>query len=257
MSEDNPYQAPQADVVQPQQAGERQLVAPQACSAGSGWRWLAEAFSLFSRSAGMWIVVCLVLMGISLVSGVVPLGSVALSLFSYVLVAGMMLGCQSLEQGGELSVEHLFRGFKHEAMGSLVICGAVVLGVSILLMVFMFVGAFVFAGMVAAFADLEQQFLAGSISLGLVLMILIGTALMTWFAPALIVFHRLSAWDAMKQSFLGCLKNIVPFLVYGLFGLLLMIPAAITFGLALLVLVPVGVITMYTSYKAVFTQSLE
>ncbi|MGS2723008.1 BPSS1780 family membrane protein [Porticoccus sp. GXU_MW_L64] len=127
MTEDNPYQAPQADVVEPQQPGERSLVAPRACSVGSGWHWIKEAFSLFARSPGIWILLCLVLFGMSVVISFVPLGSVALSLFTYVLVAGMMMGCADLEGGSELSVEHLFRGFKHESMSALVICGAVVL----------------------------------------------------------------------------------------------------------------------------------
>ena len=43
-------------------------------------------------------------------------------------------------------------------------------------------------------------------------------AMAIWFAPALVVFHDLQPLDAMKQSFAGCLKNIVPFLVYGIIG---------------------------------------
>ncbi|MDM3871370.1 BPSS1780 family membrane protein [Porticoccus sp. W117] len=260
MSEENPYQTPEADVVEPPSNGERSLVAPRACAAGSGWSWIREAFSLFARSPGIWILVCLVLFGMSIVIAFIPLGSIALSLFTYVLVAGMMMGCADLEKGSELSVEHLFRGFKHEGMGALVICGAVVLGITILLTVLIMVGMFLFAGMAATLGSMEQDLLAGSIGLGIVLMILIFIALtlplvmMTWFAPALVVFHKLSAWDAMKQSFMGCLKNIIPFLIYGLVMLVLTIVASIPLALGWLVLAPVMVITMYSSYKEIFIE---
>ncbi|MCV6605310.1 MAG: BPSS1780 family membrane protein [Porticoccaceae bacterium] len=262
MSEENPYQAPQADVIEPGQQGERTLAAPRACSAGSGWSWISEAFSLFARSPGIWILLALILVGMWLVLLFIPLlGDIALTLFSYVLVAGMMLGCADLERGGELSVEHLFRGFKHESMGSLVVCGAVVLGITAVIVVVVLIGTFAFAGMATIFAATDETLMAGGFSLGIVLMFLIGIALtlpivmMTWFAPALIVFHKLSVWDAMKQSFKGCLKNIIPFLIYGLVMLLFSIPVGLTLGLALLVLIPVGVITMYTSYKEIFTHA--
>ena len=170
------------------------------------------------------------------------------------------MGCADLESGSELSVEHLFKGFKHDNMSALVICGAVVLGVTILVTVLILIGTFLFAGVAATLGTVEQDLLAGSIGLGIVLMILIGIALtlplvmMTWFAPALIVFHKLSAWDAMKQSFMGCLKNIIPFLIYGLMMMLISIAATIPLALGWLVLAPVMVITMYSSYKEVFTE---
>src|SRR5205814_6546996 len=37
-----------------------------------------------------------------------------------------------------------------------------------------------------------------------------------WFAPALIVLGNAEPWQAMKLSFMGSIKNIIPFLIYGL-----------------------------------------
>ena len=73
-----------------------------------------------------------------------------------------------------------------------------------------------------------------------------------WFAPALVVFHDVQPMAAMKASFFACLKNIVPFLVYGLIGLLLLIVALIPFGLGLLVFGPVLWATTYTGYRDIF-----
>ena len=41
-------------------------------------------------------------------------------------------------------------------------------------------------------------------------------AMLNWFAPALVALRGAPAIEAMKLSFLACLRNWVPFLVYGL-----------------------------------------
>ena len=35
--------------------------------------------------------------------------------------------------------------------------------------------------------------------------------MMIWFAPALITQHRISPVDALRMSFMGCLRNILSF----------------------------------------------
>ena len=53
--------------------------------------------------------------------------------------------------------------------------------------------------------------------------------------PALVALDGATAWQGMKLSFFSCLRNWVPFLVYGLIGIGLMIAAVLVFGaLALL-----------------------
>jgi uncharacterized membrane protein len=99
---------------------------------------------------------------------------------------------------------------------------------------------------------------AGAI-LTLLLAALVGLALMVpvfmaiWFAPALVVFDGKDAIEAMKQSFAGCLKNIVPFLIYGLVLFVLSILASIPLGLGWLLLGPVLAASVYTGYKDIFT----
>jgi uncharacterized membrane protein len=73
-----------------------------------------------------------------------------------------------------------------------------------------------------------------------------------WFAPALVLFHDKGAVDAMKESFSGCLRNIVPFLVYGVVLLVLGLIASIPLGLGWLVLGPVLCTSFYASYKDIY-----
>ena len=74
----------------------------------------------------------------------------------------------------------------------------------------------------------------------------------TWFAPALVTFHGMEALPAMKCSFMGCVRNFLPFLVYGLLLFVIAIAAVIPFGLGLLVFIPMLYGSIYASYKDIF-----
>jgi uncharacterized membrane protein len=56
----------------------------------------------------------------------------------------------------------------------------------------------------------------------------------------------------MKSSFIACLKNMVPFLLYGVIAFLLAMLASIPFGLGWLVLGPVLAASLYTGYRDIF-----
>jgi uncharacterized membrane protein len=98
----------------------------------------------------------------------------------------------------------------------------------------------------------------GAMGLSFVLALLVVLALAVplymalWFAPSLIVFNQLKPVDAMKASFFACLKNIVPFLFYGIIMIVLCIIAAIPFGLGFLVLGPVAIASIYAGYRDIF-----
>jgi uncharacterized membrane protein len=73
-----------------------------------------------------------------------------------------------------------------------------------------------------------------------------------WLAAPLVVFHDQGAFEAMKASFMGCLKNILPFLVYGVIVFVLAIVATIPIGLGWLVLGPMTVASVYTAYRDIY-----
>jgi len=79
--------------------------------------------------------------------------------------------------------------------------------------------------------------------------------MLMWFAAPLIVLGDLDVGQALKASFSGCLKNIVPFLVYGVMMLLLCIAASIPLFLGWLLLGPVITVSVYTSYRDIFHET--
>jgi uncharacterized membrane protein len=129
-----------------------------------------------------------------------------------------MLAARKVDGGGALDFVVLAAGFR-DRFAPLLILGAVELGVAFAI------------GPVAGIAR-------------------VGFGLGALFF--LVIFAIAIAIDAIRQSFSGCLTNIVVPIVFATLYLVSAIVASIPFGLGWIVLMPVLVLTMYTSYKDVF-----
>jgi uncharacterized membrane protein len=240
------------------------LVEPRGNPAGAGMDWIGEGWRLFSRAPLMWIISIFVMLVIAIVVGIVPLiGSLAMQVAQPVFLAGYMVACRSLETGGDFELEHLFAGFKKN-FSSLLIVGLIFLACSIAL--FLVFAVFAGFGILMAYLnggmdDVYPALIASGMSMALgglvVLALSVPLMMLYWFAPALVMLHDMAPWAAMKASFSGCLKNIIPFLVYGFVMLVLCVVALIPIFLGLLVWVPVLVASTYAAYRSIYTEQPE
>jgi len=250
MSQPNPFLSSSVSASGSGSAGEARSVA-----AGQGWAWIVSGFELFKKAPGIWVVMMIILFAIVLVLAFIPLlGSIATALLLPVFTGGLMLGCQAQARNETLEINHLFAGFKTQT-GNLVVLGALALGGSIVAMIpmLMIMGAGIFFGAsrgdTAGMAAMGGTFMiAWLVTMALILLVYMAL----WFAPALVVFRGTAPVAALKLSFAACLKNFVPFLVYGIVVMVLSIVAVIPLGLGLLVLGPVLAASVYTSYQDIF-----
>ena len=261
MSEANPYRPPAArveDVVNAAAETGEFVDGGQGVAAGRGWGWIADGFGFFKKQPGAWILITIVLGIIFIVLGLVPLlGAIATWVLYPVFAGGIMMGCHAAAEGGEIEVGHLFAGFKNRA-GALVVIGllSIVAWIIVMIPVFVVAGAGVFFGTMQgdpnAMAALGPSvLLAWLVTLGLAVPVYMAL----WFAPALVTLREIPPIEALKQSFRGCLKNVVPFLVYGIVVMVLTILAAIPLGLGLLVMMPVIMASVYVAYGDIFFRS--
>ncbi len=262
MSTPNPYAAPRApvaDAASPQQGNF--IPGGQGVPAGNGWTWIAEGWGLFKHQPGVWIGIVVVLLVISVIAAFIPvIGSIGMMVLFPVFTAGIMMGCRAIDEGGDLQFSHLFAGFR-ERLGTLAAVGAIYLVAT--MVIALVVGIVTGVGMVAmmsgggandpaaAAGALTSILLASLVMLALMLPVIMAV----WFAPQLVVFNERGALDAMKESFSGCLRNIVPFLVYGLVALVLAILASIPVGLGWLLLGPVLIGSLYASYRDIYLEA--
>ncbi len=250
MSEPNPFLSSGSSSAASGSTGDARTV-----DAGQGWAWIVSGFELFKKQPGNWIVIAIVLFVIMMVLAFIPfLGAIATFLLMPIFTGGLMLGCQSLARNGTLEINHLFAGFSTQT-GNLVALGGISIAAWIVVMLpvmaIVFFGAYfgASAGGAAGMGGMGVSFVLAMLIV-LALSILIYMAL--WFAPALVVLRGAIPMAAIKQSFGACLKNVIPFLVYGLVVLVLSIVATIPFGLGWLVLGPVLAASVYTAYQDIF-----
>jgi hypothetical protein len=254
---DNPYQTPDAELETIGTAGELKLGQPKSVSPGRGWGWIADGFGYFKKSPGAWIGAVVVWFVIVLVLNLIPLiGQLAFMLTAYVWMAGFMLGCRDQDEGKGFQFTHLFAGFSNK-VGKLILLSVVVAVISMAVM-FMTMGSMYFSmitGDPAASQEIMNDFAGFWLSILFAMLIMLPLMMAIWFAPALIVLNDVSIGEAMKLSFIGCLKNIVPFLIYGVIGIILYVVAMIPLLLGLLVLGPVIIASIYVGYKDIFIES--
>jgi uncharacterized membrane protein len=237
------------------------LVPARGNPAGAGWDWIAGGWKLFLRAPLMWIISMVLVFIVFIAIGLVPiLGGIAVQLLQPVIGGGFIVASHSLDRGGEFELEHLFAGFKKN-FGKLVTVGALFVAAGILiLMIFV---AFIALSIGTAFLTGNPDQIMSAV-LASALTVLVGVLVMLgllvpllaayWFAPALVVMHDMAPLAAMRESFSGCFRNFVPFLIYGLVLLVLAIVAAIPFGLGYLVLVPAVMASTYVAYRQIFTE---
>lgn len=235
--------------------------------AGAGWDWIAQAWALFKQQPLHWIGMVLMLFLIAVASAFAPIvGDLLYSLFSPVLVGGMMLAAARSANDERFAISSLFACFGGERMGRLIVIGALQIVATIVVVMLAVVVVLVLFGsefLQLASSGAEAEAFAQAGLKPVLLLVLIVTALAVplmmafWFAPALVVLADCSAIDAIEHSFLGCLRNIVPFLIYGIMAMILTLLAAIPLGLGLLVMIPVIFITAFTGFADIFGPPVE
>ncbi len=236
----------------------------RAVPAGRGLDWWSSAWRMFTGAPIPWLVITVVYLAIMFALSLIPfLGQFAVSLLHPVLLGGILLGCREQDRGGTLAVAHLFAGF-NEKLGPLVIlallyfAGWLAIGFVAVGLVLVAVGGGALAVLTSGDA-MQAGFAAlSALSVGALLVILLCALLVVpllmafWFAPPLVVLRGDEPVAAMATSFRACLRNVPPFLIYGLLGIVFVVLACIPLFLGLLVLFPVGIATVYTSYQDVF-----
>jgi len=283
--EENPYAAPQANLEQ-EDLSLGDFVYPQKRPFKNGFRWIVSGFNLFKQAKLTWIVSVFVFMLISTIAGLIPfLGAIVSNIFNPVFLAGFIIGAKEQDEGGKLKIGHVFAGFSSN-FGQLILFGLAYF-VTILL-VFGFIGVvfiliFVAGGLGSMnFADPSSIAALSNMSpLVFLILILVGMLITVpimmayYFGPALISVNQVTIFEAVKMSFKGCLRNMLPFFLYGLtctvlfilimgvfigiavlVGMLLeeagMIVGAIGMMIIIFTITPIFIASTYAAYKDIF-----
>jgi len=259
---------------------------PARVNALTGWRWIADSYRLFRGNPRIWISLVFIfwlILGLSNMIRVV--GPMLMTVVMPVFLAGLLLACRTQEQGGELEIALLFAGFKQN-VGQLIILGGINLTVTVLIIGLSasfdggtFLKMVFFGEMPPGMAESADFVLDPATDMAVLFSATLSLPLMMayWFSTALIVFNDMHALQAMKLSLVASLRNVMPFLIYSLvliglvlgfmmvlgmvmgvlgsiFGQGVLMAGILAFILLplLLMFVTIMIISFYTSYMSVF-----
>ena len=216
---------PPAPVPQQPQGSQppRLFAEPRKVPAGEGAAWIGDAWRIFKKRPGTWVLMIFIMFLIMFVGSFVPGVSMVTNLLPLFFTGGFMLSCDALEEGGELEVGYLFSGFKYKFKELTILT---LLYVAAILFIVLVAGILLAAFVGLNFGSDFQAAVGGNVSaedflmvilLFLIMLLFIIPVQMTIvFSPALVVLHDVPPFEAMKMSFKGCLKNLGAFLVNGL-----------------------------------------
>lgn len=237
---------------------------PRSVSASRGWFWIVEGFRLFMKSPAMWLVLLLILFAGTKMLGTLRVLAVLFVLLMPIFMAGLMEGCRALDHGQELKVLHLACGFQRNAAQLVTLGGISLVGNIVVLMIIVYIGGgaveTVMKAMSATQITEETRAATAALAQAFMVAMLVSLPLLMalWYAPLLVYFQDIGTAAALKSSFIACLRNTLPLLVYGLIifaGMFIVLPIAQMFGqadLALWLLAPVVVPSLYASYKDIY-----
>jgi uncharacterized membrane protein len=235
---------------------------PRSVAIGHGLKWISSGWRMFKRSPLVWIglTVSLILIWLALLS-IPKVGPLLFNLLFPVFFAGLMIGCRALERGAQLQIGYLFSGFRENA-GALVTVGGIYLVGMLIVLAVAFGSSEGLPKLPAkpspeeiAAAQAALKKMTGPLLTAMALYVPL--IMLTWFAPLLIVFRKMPAWQALKASFSACLQNFGAFTLYGVVIVVLWVAATLPVMVGLVIVLPVIFGSIYASYMDIFESSPE
>ncbi len=229
-----------------------------------GWTWVKQGYQLIMINPLMAITLALIAALAIFAAIKVPLfGPLLVVLLMPVLIAGYMRVCHALEEHEEPELTHLFEGFRKHTARLVALGGFSMLGLFAASAVMVLIGGDALTTLLDKFQSandpqllVEAMWAAGS---GVAFSLLVGFTLVCvlmlalQYAPMLIFFNELTPFAAMRASLSGSLRNLIPYTVYSIvMQFVAFVLALLPYDLGLIVLLPLGLTSLYVSYRNIF-----
>ena len=212
----------------------------------SGWHWINEGYRYFSPNKYTWILsLSLVVMMVLISRYLLPILQIALVFIFPFIVAGLSIACSDIEKGKKISPQYLLEGFKSPNRMNLFRYG--------ILFLIMMIIAQLISSIILNSLGVSQEQITNEIALlqqnknASYETILASDVLFTFFitsvisiipiiminlfAPIVITFSSLSAFQAIKISTVAGLKNLPALVVYLLIYIVMLVIVVLIFNI--------------------------
>lgn len=224
---------------------------------GRGAGWIGDAWRILRAQPGMWAVALILLFIAYVVLSLIPLVNFFVQLLVPFAYAGIAMAADQQRRTGTFELGALLAGFNKQPVSVLAVGGVTILaGILFIAVLFILIGAEIFGAAMRGGQPDPSILLSARFWMAFLIgmAVMIPVAFATYLAPQLIVLHDQPALTAMKMSLIGCLKNILPGIVFLLCAMVLILASMIPLLLGLLISIPIMVITNYTVYRDIFVE---
>lgn len=191
--------------------------APHTVGVGRAISWLTQSWALIMKEPVVFAAISVIsLIAIFILNLIPVLGSFASALLWPALAAGFFLAFRHAKRNESVTPNDLFEPFK--APTNLIGLGAIYLAASIIVTLVLLLIAFLSMGSITAIASGDIDMTQMGTGLFIIALIAIPASLalvMAFvFAPVLVHQHQVPVVEAVKRSFSGSLRNILPLIVF-------------------------------------------
>jgi len=202
--------------------------------ARQGAAWLVDGWRLFRAAPLGWLAMVFAYWIIMTLASVVPfIGVAAASIMVPAFSVGFMAAARAASRRGPVELSLLFDGFRHQPKSQLILGVIYLMALGTLLSATTLVDDGALASwMLTGRRPAEEALQSDDFLQALAVAALLYTPVLMafWFAPPLAAWHGVGPIKALFFSFVACLLNWRPFLVYGAFTLLCNLLADLVYG---------------------------
>ena len=239
----------------------------QKTPASHGWLWIKHGYRLIMRNPLQAFSLAMVFALGLFLAMLIPLGGMLLAmLFMPVLMAGYMRVCRALEYSEKVAPRFIFAGFESRTAHLVSLGGMLLMGMIVISMLTLAMGGDALNAMLTSYQkDQDPNALLQAMTApdsGMLPSLMTGLSLMFalmlafQYAPMLVFFNQKTPLEALKASLRGSVRNIVPILVYSMIMQLIGFALSIIpMGLGWIILLPIGLTSIYVSYRDIFTET--
>lgn len=271
-NESNPYSAPAEIELSMAEPATGFVKEPQERMFSEGIQWITSAFYIFKLAPFQWCFTVLFVFILLMVLSFIPVLGHFLSILNPLIAGGLFWVAHRAHETQSVEMSSFFVGIRGK-IGRLIGFGALCLLIGLLVLVTAALVVGVVWGVVqgggndlwALFAEEAWQdalvsgdwvpyelMMLGLFWVLLAMLFYLPVAMSLWFATVFIVINDLPILESMRLSWRACLSNILPFLLYSIISLIILVVALIPFGLGLFIVGPILMISIYTSYRSIF-----
>jgi hypothetical protein len=222
---------------------------------GRGPAWIGDAWRILRAQPGMWAAALILMFVVWIVVQMIPLVNFVAGILAPFGYGAIALAANEQRRNGTFELKVLLGGFQKHAMPLLGVGLTTLLASIVFLMVLaIFLGVDMVRALAGGGTPDPSAFLTTKFWLAMLIgfVVMLPIAFATYLAPQLIVLHEQPAITAMKMSLAGCVKNILPGLLFMVCALAMVFLSMIPLLLGLLITMPIMAITSYTAYRDIF-----